>query len=109
LGFALPRRMSHAARPIGENVMLEAPALSWRALPASHVLGGKLDSIPFGSFYLGVIVVLGLVVMVDGHDGSMTGTFLVLAKEPLHIAPGEIRFLAVASSLAACIGGFAAA
>jgi hypothetical protein len=29
--------------------------------------------------------VLGLVALVDGYDGSMTGTLLVLAKKPLHI------------------------
>jgi putative MFS transporter len=73
------------------------------------VLGGKLDSIPFSPFHLGVIVVLGLVALVDGYDGSMTGTLLVLAKNPLHITHGEIRLLAVASSLAACVGGFVAA
>jgi MFS family permease len=79
------------------------------AIPASHVLGGKLDSIPFSSFHLSVILVLGFVALVDGYDGSMTGTLLVLAKKPLHITPGEIRLLAVASSLAACVGGFVAA
>ena len=52
---------------------------------------------------------LGFVALVDGYDGSMTGTLLVLAKKPLHITPGEIRLLAVASSLAACVGGFTAA
>jgi MFS transporter, putative metabolite:H+ symporter len=95
--------------PIGENVMSEAPRAATTTFPASHVLGSKLDSIPFSPFHLGVIVVLGLVALVDGYDGSMTGTLLVLAKKPLNIAPGEIRFLAVASSLAACVGGFAAA
>jgi putative MFS transporter len=79
------------------------------AISASHVLGRKLDSIPFSPFHLGVILVLGLVALVDGYDGSMTGTLLVLAKTPLHITPGEIRVLAVASSLAACLGGFVAA
>jgi MFS transporter, putative metabolite:H+ symporter len=79
------------------------------AIPASHVLGRKLDSIPFGPFHLCVIMVLGFVALVDGYDGSMTGTLLVLAKKPLHITAGEIRLLAVASSLAACIGGFVAA
>src|SRR5215469_13078200 len=82
---------------------------SEKALSASYVLGRKLDSIPFGGFHLGVIFVLGFVALVDGYDGSMTGTLLVLAKKPLHIAPGEIRLLAVASSLAACVGGFVAA
>src|ERR1700761_2884995 len=85
------------------------PSVARTAVSASHVLGGKLDSIPFSPFHLWVILVLGLVALVDGYDGSMTGTLLVLAKKPLHITPGEIRLLAVASSLAACIGGFVAA
>jgi MFS transporter, putative metabolite:H+ symporter len=89
--------------------MTEAPSAPVPAIPASHLLGGKLDSIPFSPFHLGVIVVLGLVALVDGYDGSMTGTLLVLAKRPLHISPGEIRLLAIASSLAACFGGFIAA
>jgi MFS transporter, putative metabolite:H+ symporter len=90
--------MTATPTPIGKTVA-----------SASHVLGRKLDSIPFSPFHLGVILVLGFVALVDGYDGSMTGTLLVLAKKPLHISPGEIRFLAVASSLAACVGGFTAA
>ncbi len=90
--------------------MAEVPRVSRTAFPAaSHVLGSKLDSIPFSPFHLGMIFVLGFVALVDGYDGSMTGTLLVLAKKPLHITPGEIRLLAVASSLAACVGGFTAA
>jgi len=90
--------------------MSEVPRVSKTAFPAaSHVLGSKLDSIPFSPFHLGMIFVLGLVALVDGYDGSMTGTLLVLAKKPLHITPGEIRLLAVASSFAACVGGFTAA
>ncbi len=90
--------------------MSEVPRVSRTAFPAaSHVLGSKLDSIPFSPFHLGMIFVLGFVALVDGYDGSMTGTLLVLAKKPLHITPGEIRLLAVASSLAACVGGFTAA
>ncbi len=89
--------------------MTATPSIGTTAIPASHVLGRKLDSIPFSPFHLGVILVLGFVALVDGYDGSMTGTLLVLAKKPLHITPGEIRLLAVASSLAACVGGFVAA
>ena len=90
--------------------MSEVPRVSKTAFPAaSHVLGSKLDSIPFSPFHLRMIFVLGLVALVDGYDGSMTGTLLVLAKKPLHITPGEIRLLAVASSFAACVGGFTAA
>ena len=89
--------------------MTVTPSIARTAISASHVLGGKLDSIPFSPFHLGVILVLGFVALVDGYDGSMTGTLLVLAKRPLHITPGEIRLLAISSSLAACVGGFVAA
>jgi MFS family permease len=89
--------------------MTATSGIGMKAIPASHVLGRKLDSIPFSPFHLTVIFVLGFVALVDGYDGSMTGTLLVLAKQPLHITPGQIRLLAVASSLAACIGGFVAA
>ena len=89
--------------------MAATSTIGMTAIPASHVLGGKLDSIPFSAYHIGVILVLGLVALVDGYDGSMTGTLLVLAKQPLHITPGEIRLLAVAAALAACVGGFVAA
>jgi MFS transporter, putative metabolite:H+ symporter len=89
--------------------MTISPSIARTTVSASHVLGSKLDSIPFSPFHLWVILVLGLVALVDGYDGSMTGTLLVLAKKPLHISPGEIRFLAVAGGLAACVGGFVAA
>jgi MFS family permease len=89
--------------------MAATPSIGMAAIPASHVLGGKLDSIPFSAYHLGVILVLGLVALVDGYDGSMTGSLLVLAKQPLHISPGEIRLLAVAGAITACIGGFVAA
>jgi MFS transporter, putative metabolite:H+ symporter len=75
---------------------------------AGHVLGRKLDSIPFSSYHLMVIGVLGLVGFIDGYDLVMTGSLLVLAKQPLHLTPGEIRFLAIASTLMICVGGFIA-
>ena len=89
--------------------MAATPTIGMTAIPASHVLGGKLDSIPFSAYHVAVILVLGLVALVDGYDGSMTGTLLVLAKQPLHITPGGFRVLAVAAALAACVGGFVAA
>ena len=89
--------------------MTLTPSIARTAIPASHVLGRKLDSIPFSPYHLLVIVVLGLVALIDGYDGSMTGSLLVLAKQPLHITPGELRVLAVAGAVTACIGGFAAA
>src|SRR5271169_3943466 len=79
---------------------MRAGSVGTTAISASHVLGAKLDRVPFSSFHLSVILVLGFVALVDGYDGSMTGTLLVLAKQPLHITPGQIRLLAVSSSLA---------
>jgi MFS transporter, putative metabolite:H+ symporter len=76
--------------------------------PASRVLGQKLDSIPFSRYHVLIIAVLGLVGFADGYDLVMTGSLLVLAKAPLHMTPGQIRFLAIASTLMICIGGFVA-
>ena len=72
------------------------------------MLGRKLDSIPFSPYHLMVIAVLGLVGFVDGYDLAVTGSLLVLARQPLHLTPTEIRFLAVASTSMICVGGFAA-
>ena len=64
---------------------------------ADHVLGRKLDNIPFGRYHLTIIAVLSLVGFVDGYDLVMTGSLLVLAKQSLHLTQEQIRFLAVAS------------
>jgi Major Facilitator Superfamily len=92
----------------GTNAMIATPRIGTSVIPASHVLGSKLDSIPFSAYHLLVILVLGIVGLIDGYDLAMTGSLLVLAKEPLHITPSEIRVLAVASTLMICVGGFAA-
>jgi MFS family permease len=76
--------------------------------PPSRVLGRKLDSIPFSRYHALIIAVLGLVGFADGYDLVMTGSLLVLAKEPLHMAPGQTRLLAVAPTLMICIGGLIA-
>jgi MFS family permease len=75
---------------------------------AMSVLGRKLDSIPFSSYHIVVILVLGLVGFVDGYDLALTGSLLVLAKGPLHISAEEIRFLTIAATLCVVIGGFIA-
>ena len=79
--------------------MIAIPRVGSSAIPAGHVLGSKLDSIPFSPYHLLIILVLGLVGLVDGYDLALTGSLLVLAREPLHLAPGEIR---VASTLSLC-------
>jgi MFS transporter, putative metabolite:H+ symporter len=88
--------------------MAEIRPIGRSATPASFVLGRKLDSIPFSPYHLMVIGVLGLVGFVDGYDLAVTGSLLVLAKQPLHLTPTDIRFLAVASTLMICVGGFIA-
>jgi MFS family permease len=77
--------------------------------PASHVLGRKLDSIPFSPYHVLLIVVLGFVGFVEGYDLALSGSLLVLAKTPLHMTPQEIRWLAVAPQFMVVIGGFTAA
>ena len=88
--------------------MAELRTIGRSANSASLELGRKLDSIPFSAYHLMVIAVLGLVGFVDGYDLAMTGSLLVLAKQPLHLTPGDIRFLAIASTLMICVGGFIA-
>src|SRR6266436_131715 len=76
--------------------------------PAAHVLGRKLDSIAFSRYHMTLIAVLSLVGFVDGYDLVMTGSLLVLAKQPLHLTPDQVRFLAVASTMMIVLGGFLA-
>jgi MFS family permease len=76
---------------------------------ASLLLGRKLDSIPFSIYHVQIILVLGVVGFVEGYDLALSGSLLVLAKEPLHLTPEQIRWLAVAPILFLVIGTFAAA
>ena len=75
---------------------------------ASFVLGRKLDSIPFSAYHLLIITVLALVGFIEGYDLVITGSLLVLAKEPLHLTGSDIRWLAVGPTFMLCVGGFAA-
>jgi MFS family permease len=88
--------------------MSNTTAYGRAALPASHVLGRKLDSIPFGSYHILLILVLGTVGFIEGYDLALGGSLLVLAKEPLHLSAAQIRYLAVAPNLLAVVGGFMA-
>jgi MFS family permease len=88
--------------------MAEVLPISRSATAAGHVLGRKLDSIPFSPYHLMILGVMGLVGFIDGYDLVMTGSLLVLAKQPLHLSPGDVRFLAIASTLMICVGGFMA-
>ena len=78
------------------------------AMPASHVLGRKLDSIPFSAHHLLIILVLGTVGFVEGYDLALGGSLLVLARQPLQLTPEQIRWLAVAPTFLVVVGGFTA-
>ena len=78
------------------------------ALTATHVLGGKLDSIPFSAYHLLLIVVLGTVGFVEGYDLALGGSLIVLAKEPLHLSQLDIRWLIAGPTFVVVIGGFIA-
>jgi MFS family permease len=101
-------RAEKSRLPIWEVRVAEPHGAGRSVTPAAHVLGRKLDSIPFSRYHLMIIAVLSLVGFVDGYDLVMTGSLLVLAKQPLHLAPGDIRFLAVASTMMIVVGGFIA-
>jgi hypothetical protein len=77
-------------------------------IPASYILGDKLDSIPFSAHHMVVILVLGTVGFVEGYDVALSGSLLVLAKEPLQLAGEQIRWLAVAPILFLVVGAFTA-
>jgi putative MFS transporter len=79
-----------------------------RALPASYILGSKLDSIPFSAYHVLLILVLGAVGFVEGYDLALGGSLLVLAKQPLQLTGSEIRWLAVAPTFLVVVGGFIA-
>jgi len=89
--------------------MMENPPLVGSGVSASLLLGRKLDSIPFSIYHVQIILVLGVVGFVEGYDVALTGSLLVLAKEPLHLTPEQIRWLAVGPILFLVLGAFTAA
>ena len=79
--------------------MTEASPLTSPGNSASLLLGRTIDSIPFSAYHLQLILVLGAVGFVEGYDLALGGSLLVLAKQPLHLTPEQIRWLAVAPIL----------
>jgi putative MFS transporter len=74
---------------------------------SGFLLGRKLDTIPFSSYHMLIIAVLALVGFIEGYDLVMTGSLLVLAKEPLHLTSPDTRWLAVGPTFMLCLGGYA--
>ena len=89
--------------------MMENAPLVGSGASAGLLLGRKLDSIPFSIYHVQIILVLGVVGFVEGYDVALGGSLLVLAKEPLHLIPEQIRWLAVAPILFLVVGIFTAA
>ncbi|MGH7047709.1 MAG: MFS transporter, partial [Stellaceae bacterium] len=89
--------------------MAEIRPIGAAGVPAERVLGSKLDSIPFSSYHIVVILVLGLVGFTEGYDLAVTGSLIVLAKKPLHLTSTDIQWLVAGPSLFACLGGFVSA
>jgi putative MFS transporter len=87
--------------------MAEIRSIDRPATPASFVLGRKLDSIPFSGYHVLIIAILALVGFIEGYDLVLTGSLLVLAKQPLNLTGPDIRWLAVGPTFMLCIGGFA--
>ncbi|HUB47536.1 MAG TPA: MFS transporter [Acetobacteraceae bacterium] len=86
--------------------MAQAASFGRSVNAGSVALGQKLDSIPFSGYHIVIIAVLALVGFVEGYDLVMTGSLLLLAKQPLHLTGSDIRWLAVGPTLMLCIGGF---
>jgi len=89
--------------------MMEDAQLVGSGASASLLLGRKLDSIPFSLYHLQIILVLGVVGFVEGYDVALTGSLLVLAKEPLQLSAEQVRWLAVGPILFLVVGIFTAA
>src|SRR5215472_1927931 len=81
-------------------------AVGISAAAASHILGRKLDSIPFSAYHVVLIVVLGFVGFIEGYDLVLTGSLLVLAKAPLHLTGSDLRWLILGPPLTLTVGGF---
>ena len=88
--------------------MTETSPIATSGNSASLLLGRTLDGIPFSTYHLQLILVLGAVGFVEGYDLALGGSLLVLAKEPLHLTPEQVRWLVVAPTLFLVVGTFMA-
>src|SRR5580700_11927624 len=108
-GRGSQRLLTYGGRSIRfeRSMMADVRSISRSVPAAGFVLGSKLDSIPFSAYHILIIAVLALVGFIEGYDLVMTGSLLVLAKEPLHLTGPDVRWLAVGPTLMLCVGGFA--
>ena len=72
---------------------------------ASRELGRKMDSIPFSPYQAFIIFTLSLVALIEAYDIFLTGSFILLAKAPLHLTPTDIRWLILGPAIMLTISG----
>jgi MFS family permease len=65
-------------------------------------LGETLDSIPFGRFHVCVIAILSLVGYTEAYDTAVTGSLIVLARQPLDLTAQDITWLIVGPTAVLC-------
>ena len=65
-------------------------------------VGRALDSIPFGWSHVWIIVVLALAGYTEAYDAALTGSLIVMAKQPLHLAEADITWLVVGPTAVLC-------
>src|SRR3974377_1174507 len=100
--------MPFSGLAIWENAMTQTSALTASGHSPALLLASKLDGIPFSTYHLQLILVLGAVGFVEGYDLALGGSLLVLAKEPLHLTPAQVRWLVVWPPLLLVVGTFPA-
>src|SRR5260370_13013350 len=106
LGNSEPEQGNKPPSTIWEVPMPEIRPMVGSTLAAGHVLGRKLDSIPFSAYHVSIIAVLALVGFIEGYDLRRTGSLLVLAKAPLHLTHTDTRWLPIGPTFMLCIRRF---
>ena len=71
----------------------------------SRVLGRKMDSIPFSFYQVLIISVLSLVALIEAYDIFLTGSFILLARAPLHLTSTDIRWLILGPAIMLTVSG----
>ncbi len=79
---------------------MESPGSS-----GSRALGRKMDGIPFSFYQVLIISVLSLVALIEAYDIFLTGSFILLAKAPLHLTGTDIRWLILGPAIMLTVSG----
>ena len=66
-------------------------------------LGRALDSIPFGWSHVWIILVLALAGYTEAYDAALTGSLIVMAKQPLGLVEADITWLVIGPTAVLCV------